>query len=690
MNILEFKKRTYRHLLVPTLALTIALLVTASAFAQPLVSDPVYPAGLDAAMLARLVDGHLADARAAVEHLGSVRRERTAANTLRPFDDANNHVEIAKGLTAIATQVHPDSAIRAEGLKADERISRFRAEFAADARVARAFAALDPKKLSPEERLMVERVRRDYRRAGADRDEATRARLRTLFETQDRLSTEFERNIVGDQTEVLAMPDELTGMPPEWIAAHQHDAQGRVIVTPGASDIAAIASYSLNIPLRRRVSSAFYRRGWPANGLVLDSLLHVREDIAQLAGSGDWAAYQAETRMVGSADAIHAFIDRIRAAEEPARKRLAARYLERLRREDPSITRLSLGDVSLAAELIRREQYSVDRREIRAYFPFERVKKEVLAIAAEFFGLEFTRIDISVWHPSVEAYEAREQGRLIGRFYLDLHPRPEKIPLGSTFGLRPGITGRQLPEAMLAIRLPGGEPGDPGLMDVAGPTGIAVFFHELGHVMHFLLSARPYVSTGGWPDELDFVEVPSLLLEDFIEQPTVLRRLSGHVETGKPIPDDLLKRMREAEAFSRPMQVAAQVAIGTVSLELHDRLADEVNPDAIARQAFATDLDVDLDPDMHLPAAFNHVGKTEYSSTEYTFLWSQVIAKDLGSTFDLANPLDPKIAQRYRDTILRPGKSRPAAELAREFLGRPFNLESWQRWLKGEERRGLQ
>jgi hypothetical protein len=117
-------------------------------------------------------------------------------------------------------------------------------------------------------------------------------------------------------------------------------------------------------------------------------------------------------------------------------------------------------------------------------------------------------------------------------------------------------------------------------------------------------------------------------------------------------------------------------------LELHDRPADKVNPDAIARQAFATDLDVDLDPDVHLPAAFGHLGKTEYSSTEYTFLWSQVIAKDLWSAFDPANPLAPQTARRYRDTILRPGKSRPAAESVREFLGRPFDLASWRRWLE--------
>jgi Zn-dependent oligopeptidase len=612
-----------------------SLLFAASASAQHPVSDPVYPAGLDAPTLARLVDARLADARAAMERLVAVRARRTVANTLSPFDDAVNAVQIAEGLARIAAQLHPDSAVRAEGLRAKDRVSRLRAELAVDSRIARAFAALDTKALTPEEKLLVARVRRDHHRAGADSDEATRTRLRTLFETHDRLNAEFTRNI---------------------------------------------ATSKANTP-----APTGYQQGWPANGLVLDSLLHVREEIAHLSGSRNWTEYQAETQMAGSTDTIRAFLDRLRSASEPARKQAAARYLQRLRREDPSITRLRLVDVTRAGQLIRREQYAFDQRELRDYFPFERVKQGVLAVAAEFFDVEFRRVDVPVWHPSVEAYEVEEHGRLIGRFYLDLHPRPEKIPqgLGATMGIRRGITGRQLPEAILIASLPGGEPGDPGLMLVATNAGVRTFFHELGHVMNVLLSSRSYVSTSGRPEEMDFGEVASLTLEDLVQQPAILHRLSGHVHTGAPIPNNLIKRMHDAEALSRPMVVGQFLAMAEVSLDMHERPADEVKPDALARQAFGADMGVDLDPDMHFPTATEHFGTTEYSCNLYTFLWSEVIAKDLWSAFDPTNPLAPETARRYRDAILRPGGSRPAAEMVREFLGRPFNLDAWQRWLEG-------
>lgn len=662
-----------------------ALLAATAAFAQS-PSDPFYPAGLDAAMLARLVDAHLANARTSVDRLVAIRQQRTAANTLRPFDDANNEWELARGLAGIATQVHPDSSVRAEGVRAEERINRFRSELDADPRVVQAFAALDTSRLTTEERRLVARTLRDYRHAGADRDDATRQRFRGLFEELERLSARFETNLASDTTKIAATSEELAGMPPDWVQAHPRDPEGRVTLTTGWSDITAVNAYSVNRSLRRRMLTAFYRRGWPANAVVLDSLLHVREEIAHLAGSPTWASYQAATRMAGSPEAIRVFIERLRAAAEPVRRRLVSRYLERLRRDDPTLARLDLSDLSLAAELIRREQYSVDKREIRAYFPFARVKQGVLAVASEFFGVEFRPVQVPVWDPSVEVYEVRQQGRLTGRFYLDLHPRPGKVPFGATFDLRAGITGRQLPEAMLVARFPGGTPGDPGLMDLGGVTGVTTFFHEFGHVMHWMLSSRAYASTGGWPEELDFVEVPSLVLEELVQQPVVLRRLTGKVDTGAAIPDDLLLRMRQADAFTRPMQVAQYAALSTLSLELHDRPAAQVDPDSLARWAFATDLDVDLDPELHIPTSFDHLGMTPYSATYYTFLWSQVIAKDLWSAFDMHNPLQAKMARRYRDTILRSGKSRPASESVRLFLGRPFDLASWQRWLEGVSR----
>ena len=193
---------------------------------------------------------------------------------------------------------------------------------------------------------------------------------------------------------------------------------------------------------------------------------------------------------------------------------------------------------------------------------------------------------------------------------------------------------------------------------------------------------RPYVSTGGWPDELDFVEVPSTMMEQWIWQPAVLSRITRNVETGAPIPVDLVRRMREADAFSRPLQLAQFLATSQLSLALHDRPAAQVNADSLARWAYATYVGVEFEPDTHFATSVDHFAEDVYAASYYTYIWSDVIAKDLWSAFDLANPLDAARAHRYRDAILRSGRSRPAAELVGDFLGRPFGFASWQRSLE--------
>jgi thimet oligopeptidase len=658
----------------------LAALAPVRAVAQTPISEPFYPADLDAAKLSRLVDDHLAAARAAVERLVAVTGPRTAENTLRPFDDAYNRGGMANGLAAIAIHVHPDSAIRAAGLLAEQRVSKLQSELTSDPRIARAFAALDTVALTPEERLLAARILRDLRRAGADRDDATRERLRAYFETLDRLGTVFARNLAQDTTTFRAAPDELAGMPPDWIAAHDVDAEGRVVLTSRVGDFVPIGRYAANRELRKRSAMTFVNRGRPANAAVLDSLLRTREAVAHLLGYPDWASYQAETRMAGSPAAIRAFLGRVHAATEPARQRLFEEYLTRLRRDDPSVTEPRTWDLPHAAELTRRERYALDGREVRSYFPFERVKEGLLELAGELFGLEFERVGVPVWHPSVEAYEARENGVLIGRFYLDLHPRPGKYRHFAVAALRPGITGRQLPEAMLVTNFPGGEPGDPGLME-HGSGGVTTFFHEFGHLLHALFAVRPYAATTT-PDELDFIEAPSQMLEEWVWHPTVLRRITRHVETGAPIPEDLVQRMRAADAFDRPVQAALQTTFSAMLLSLHDRPAAEVDADALAQAAFAEYLGVAVEPAMHPATSLDHVGIAAYSATYYTYLWSQVIAKDLWSAFDPDNPLDPTPVRRYRDTILRPGGSQPAARLIENFLGRPFAFASWQQWVE--------
>ena len=664
---------------------TIALLLLGSsapphATAQQ-TQPPLFPGKLDSVRLGRMVDSYLASARRSFETMLSVEGQRSASNTLRPWDDAMNAAMDASGLADIAVNVYPDSGVREEGLRAVERVSKFRNEIRTDARAARAFAALDTTRLSPVERRLTSLALRGFRRAGVFLPEAQRQQVRKNLEMLDRLSTTFARNLAEDTTRFAVSESELTGMPADWIARHQRDKTGKLILTLQYPDIFPVLNYAAKRSLRQRMWLGFENRARTRNLVVLDSLLRIREATARLLGYRTWADYQAEPTMAGSADSIRTFIERVREAAAPANASLLKRLLTRLRQEDSSVERLALWDASYASELLRRSEYQLDSRLVRPYFPFEVVSKGIIAVMSELFGVTIRPTKLPVWHRSVQAYEVLENQRPLGRFYLDLHPRKAKYQHAAVFPLRGAVAGRQLPEAMLVTNFPGGEPNEPGLMELGE---VVTFFHEFGHLVHDMFARQPYMSVQ-WPAEQDFIEAPSQMLEEFVQLPAVLVRLSRHEKTGRPIPDSLVARVRAADEFGRPREASFQAALAKLSLELHSRPVDSLNVDSMSYRALADLTGLVVPRPSHLATAFDHLGSNDYAATYYTYLWSQVISKDLWSAFHADRPFDPGPARRYRDLVLRPGGGRPSSELVRDFLGRPFAFQSWQRWLRGSQ-----
>ncbi len=671
---------TCRRILL-TVALGVVLLcLPAPLSAQnPSRQEPLYSGPIDSANLARHVDVNLGAARKAYQGMLAVEGRRSAANTLRPWDDAINRTNDAQGLADIAVNLYPDSTVRREGIRALEQVSTFRNELTTDPRAARAFQSLDTTTLTPVERLIVSRAIRDFRRAGVLLAEADRTRMRSYFETLDRLSTAFARNIAEDTTTLALTERELAGLPADWISRHPKEANGRVIVTLQYPDFFPVLTYSTSQALRKRMWLGFENRGYARNVMVLDSLLRVREAAAKLLGYPTWADYQAEPQMAARADSIAAFIERVREVVTPASVRQADRLLDLLRREDSTVTTLGIWDGLHAIELLQRSEYQVDSREVRDYFPFDTVKKGVLSVAAELFGVTIRPVKLPVWHPSVESYEMVERGRILGRFYFDLHPRSDKYQHAAVFPVRGGIAGRQLPEAVLVTNFASGGKDDPGLMQLGE---VVVFFHEFGHLVHMMFAGQPYL-TAQWPAEGDFTEAPSQMLEEFVQLPAVLARLSRHVKTGRPIPDSLVEKLDAADALSRPRGAAFQAALSAISLSIHSAPAANLDVDSLAYRKLTDYTGDEVPQPDHLATSFDHLGSNGYASTYYTYLWSQVISKDLWSKFDPEHPLAPGPARRYRDLILRPGGGKPSDELVRDFLGRPFSFASWQRWVEG-------
>jgi thimet oligopeptidase len=310
---------------------------------------------------------------------------------------------------------------------------------------------------------------------------------------------------------------------------------------------------------------------------------------------------------------------------------------------------------------------------VRRYFDFAKVRAGLLDVTGTLFGVEYTEVtDARSWHEDVTTYDVwRADGtprELLGRIHLDLHPRPGKYSHAAQFDLVPGVAGRQLPEGVLVCNFPR------GLME---HKDVVTLFHEFGHLLHHVLGGRQqWVRFSGVATEWDFVEAPSQLLEEWAWDHAVLSRFATD-EAGDPIPADLVARMRRADEFGKGLHARTQMFYAAVSYHLHHAPPGDLTATVVALQA---QLDLfEHVPGTHFHASFGHLGG--YTSAYYTYMWSQVIAKDLFTGFDPADLLDRGPARRYRDAVLVPGGSRDAADLVADFLGRPYDAAAFEAWL---------
>jgi thimet oligopeptidase len=287
---------------------------------------------------------------------------------------------------------------------------------------------------------------------------------------------------------------------------------------------------------------------------------------------------------------------------------------------------------------------------------------------------------VHAWHPSVTTYDVFDGEVRLGRIYLDMHPREGKDKWFSTQPLMFGIHGRQLPEGALVCNFAGGTPGDPGLMQYGD---VVVFLHEFGHLMHHLIgSQNAFAGEGGFLVEGDFIEAPSQMLEEFFHDYGVLSSFARHYQTGEVLPRDLFTRMTRADAYGRASGQQRQLMYTAVSLDFHSLPPATLDFDAVYRRDFERFNSSAFVPGDHFWASFTHLNG--YSSNYYTYVLDKVIALDFFARFDPQDLLRGPAGMRYRQAVLAPGSTKPAAQLVRDFLGREPNLDAYRRWMLAE------
>jgi thimet oligopeptidase len=601
--------------------------------------------------------------------------------TLEAFDDAFAALGGASARASLARNVHPDAALRDAAEVAEQEVDALSTELSLDRGLYEALLGVKVPADDPVTSYLVEKSLRDFRRSGVDRDEATRRRVKELRDELVRIGQEFGRNIKDDVRRVSLAPEELDGLPDDWRRAHPAGPDGTVTLTTDNTDYVPFMTYARSERARAELWRLYRLRGHPGNLAVLSRLLERRTELAQVLGYPTWAAYVTEDKMIGSERAAAEFVEKIAAAAAARMGRDYAQLLQRKRKDDPAAARVEPWDSAYLQERVKAEEYGFESQSVRPYFEYGRVRDGVLDVTARLFGIAYRRVEgAEVWHPEVEVHDVVEGGEILGRIYLDMHPREGKYKHYAQFTLVSGQAGKRLPEGVLVCNFPRPAPGVPALLEHAD---VRTFFHEFGHLLHHVLGGHTRWSAhSGVATEWDFVEAPSQMLEEWVWEPEVLARFGRHVESGAPIPAELVRRMKAADEYGKGLMVRQQMFYAATSLELHRR-----DPKGLDTTAVVAELQERYTPFRHVPGTYFHesFGHLDgYSAIYYTYMWSLVIAKDLFAPFRRAGLLDAGVARRYREAILEPGGSRPAAALVERFLGRPHAFEAFAAWLDAE------
>ncbi|HEX7157215.1 MAG TPA: M3 family metallopeptidase, partial [Burkholderiaceae bacterium] len=543
-------------------------------------------------------------------------------------------------------------------------------------------------------RRTVDNELRDFRLGGAELDEPGRRRLREVRERQSQVSTRFAENVL-DATNAFALwmePADLAGIPDDVIAHYRETAQaeGRdgCKLTLHAPSYVPAMQYAHDRSLRQQLYRAYSTRAsefgppkWDNTGPMLE-LLRLRAEHAHQLGYRNYAELSLVPKMARAPGEVLDFLRDLSRRSKPQ----AQRDLQELREfaaRELGLAELQAWDIAYASEHLRQARYSYSDQELRPYFPIDRVLAGLFELIERLFGAAVRPDRAPVWHPDVRFYRIESrQGELLGQFYLDLYARPHKQGGAWQDDARSRWRHQgmlQTPVSFLTCNFSPPVAGKPALLT---HDEVSTLLHEFGHGLHHLLTRidEPQVS-GIHGVEWDAVELPSQFLENFGWQWDALRKFSGHVDTGEPLPRELFDRVLAARNFQSGMHLARQIEFGLFDMRLHSEL-DAAAADAAAIMALLNDVRREVavvfpPEDNRTAHSFMHIFSGGYSAGYYSYLWAEVLSADCFGAFEERPPdAYPALGRRFLDAVLAVGGSRPAIESFTEFRGRAPMLDA--------------
>lgn len=547
--------------------------------------------------------------------------------------------------------------------------------------------------LNTAQKTAVDHALRDFRLAGVDLPESKKQRFSELKQRLSQLSTQFSNNVL-DATQgwfkQIDSVDELSGLPDSAIALAKQAAEQRslngYVISLDIPAYLAVMTHANSRALREEIYRAYCTRasdsgptaGQWDNAPLIDEILKLRHELAQLLGFSNYAERSLATKMAEDCDQVEAFL-----LELAKKSRTAAKKdfdeLAAFAKKTDALNDLQAWDQAYYSEKLREQKYAISQEELRPYFPADTVVKGMFDVVARLFGIQIKKVDADVWHEDVGFYEIYQDDTVIARFYLDMFARENKRGgawMDECRVRRQRSNGLQLPVAYLTCNFTPAVGGKPPLLT---HNEVVTLFHEFGHGLHHMLTRVDVAAVSGingvaW----DAVELPSQFLENWCWEKTVIPLISGHYESGEALPESLLNNLLAAKNFQSAMQMLRQVEFALFDFRLHRSYQPDtpVSVQTVLDQV-REQVAVVMPPSFNrFQNGFSHIFAGGYAAGYYSYKWAEVLSSDAFSRFEEEGVFNADTGRSFLKEVLQRGGSEDAMTLFKAFRGREPKIDA--------------
>ncbi len=636
----------------------------------------------------------------AIEHILAQSREAIAKllpqteptwdSLVQPLDELSVRLSRAWSPVSHLNAVCNNPALREAYEACLPLLSAYSTEIGQNKALFEAYSALangvQSKNLDTAQKTILAHELRDFRLSGIDLPETQQKRYGEIQMKLSELTSQFANQLL-DSTQAwskhVTEPELLAGLPESATAQMAQAAQAKGLdgwlISLEFPSYYAVITYADNRQLREEIYFAYSTRasdqgpnaGKHDNGPIMQQILELRAELAQLLGFANYSELSLASKMADSTEQVLTFLRTLAQQSKPfAEQDLAAL---RAFAKEQGVEQLEAWDMSYYSEKLRQQRYSISQEQVREYFPIDTVFSGLFSIVQKLYGIHINELhDFESWHPDVRLFEIKEDGQTIGRFFFDLYARPNKRGGawmdGARDRYRKADNSLVTPVANLVCNFTPAVEGKPALLT---HDEVTTLFHEFGHGLHHLLTRIDYLGVSGingvaW----DAVELPSQFMENWCWEPEGLALISRHYQTGEALPQALLDKMLAAKNFHSGMMMVRQLEFSLFDFELHATHGDGRSVLEVLNTV-RNEVAVNQPPSWNRFAnSFAHIFAGGYAAGYYSYKWAEVLSADAFSRFEEEGVLNPETGRAFRDAILARGGSQEPMQLFVDFRGR--------------------